>query len=511
MTLVLLLGALCFMYRRQLRYLHFFQQEEYNGRRFLAWVLKARAFDKRGTLILLLSAWVGPVLGGLSLFAACLFEVDPRIEGKVRLRMTQRATAIFYTSMGMLLAALVLWPIWIDTWLGAIVLVQMLPLILVLASLILLPFEKRKQEKFILEAKAILNEVNPLVIGITGSFGKTSTKEALARMLQVTLGATFWPPKSYNTQMGITRELRERLEKGHEYAVIEMGAYTRGSIKRLCELTPPGAALITGVGLCHYDRFGSHEDILSAKSELAQANRGILVCNGDNEGSRKIAELYPGTKTLLYGFEGEGLDCHVLGYKISLEGTDFTLEWASKIYEGKTAHWGKAALSNIVGAFTMACALGADPVFALAVIRTLEPVSNRLQVKKEGDVWVVHDAFNSNPVGFASALDVMRVLPAKRRMVMTPGMIELGKLQKEENFRAAKMAGECCDLALVVGKTNREPLVEGFKMGGMLPEQIHLVDSRKAAFEKMATLKREDDLILIENDLTDIYEAQLHF
>lgn len=315
--------------------------------------------------------------------------------------------------------------------------------------------------------------------------------------------------------MGITREIRERLGPGYEYACIEMGAYQIGSIERLCDLTPPDAAIITGVGKCHLDRFGSQENIYHAKSELAQAVPvdGILVCNGDNAGARKMAFAYPKAQTLLYGFDNANgpLDCWISRVELSEKGTHFTLHWADKSYESYTSLIGRSSLSNAIGAFTMSCALGADPEFALAVVCSLEPVDNRLQVKKNDEIYYVHDAYNSNPAGFAAALEVLQALPGKRRIVMTPGMIELGRLQYEENFLAAKHAGQCCDLALVVGNTNRQALVEGLKEGGLSAKHILLCPTRQMAFEELKSLSREGDVILIENDLTDIYEAKVKF
>lgn len=526
MANLLLLAASGFLfYRRALRYFRFYQQEEYQTKRFLRWLVGVKGFDTKATSVLLTGALFTFVIGWPLLWSTlssvliafvALTEEDPRKVGKVRLKMTERAKNIFHTTLvlaGLLTVCCLFMSL--PVWATSVLLLQLCPLLLIGANLLLMPQEKKKQERFLNEAKAILAEVNPFVIGITGSYGKTSTKDALAKILQVTLGPTFWPPKSFNTPMGITREIRERLVPAYDYACIEMGAYTIGSIERLCDLTPPDAAIITGIGKCHLDRFKSVENIYLAKSELARAvpEKGILVCNGDNVGSRKIATEYCKAKTYLYGFdETQGpLDAWVSKCTVTAEGTHFTLHWQKKSYEGHTALIGKSSLSNAIAAFTMACALGADPEFALAVISTLEPVDNRLQVKKSDDVYYVHDAYNSNPAGFASALEVLQALPGKRKIVMTPGMIELGPLQHEENYQAAKQAGQFCDVALIVGNTNKASLVEGFKDGGLSAKHILLCQTRESAFDELAHMRKEGDVILIENDLTDIYEAKVKF
>ena len=516
-NLIVFLASLPFLYRRLLSYMRYFQQEEYQGSRYVKWIVVARAFDTKATTVLLLCAFgslffdFSYLLAAVALIVLAMLEPNPQKVGKVRLKLTDRAKNILNVSV--LLAFLALTIAYPYGLIGLITVVQMTPLFLIGANLILLPFEKRKQNRFLEKAKEIISQNAPYVIGITGSYGKTSTKEALARILQVTLGPTFWPPKSFNTLMGITREIRQRLVKGYKYAIIEMGAYQRGSIKNVCELTPPQAAIITGVGMCHLDRFGSLDAIRLAKSELAEAlpSSGILVCNGDNEGACWIAKNCTRAKTYLYGFDRSDFDCSVSDLRFSEAGTSFTLHWQGKSYEGKTPLVGKTALSNVIASFTMACALGANPEFVLATIATLEPVANRLQIKKEGEVLYVHDAYNSNSVGFTSALEVMKELSGKRRIVMTPGMIELGERQEHENYEVAKLAGSCCDIALVVGKTNRQALMRGFIDGGVNPSNVHMCDTREHAFDMIADLRQKEDIILIENDLTDIYETTHSF
>lgn len=511
--IILLLCTYAFISKRLLSYLRFFQQDEYQASRFLRWLVKRRKFDTKGSCVVLGGFLFDlPLLTGAGLAYLAYSEQDPRKKGKVLLKMTERAKNIYRLAVLLAFLGLLLYA-YLSVWFTAFVLIQVTPLFLIAGNCILLPFEQKKQKRFLQEAKTLISSYAPFVIGITGSFGKTSTKDALAKILQVSLGPTFWPPKSFNTPMGITREIRERLERSHEYAVIEMGAYRRGSIQKLCALTPPQAAIITGVGQCHLDRFGSVENVLIAKSELASKlpDDGILVCNGDDAGARSIASMHPRKNTYLYGFDNDPLDTKITHWHITEKGTEFTLTWKGSTYQGKTQLFGKSALSNICAAFTMACALGADPSLVLAACNTLEPVDNRLQVKRDGTIFYIHDGYNSNPVGFQNALNVMKALPGKRRILMTPGMIELGALQHEENYRAALFAGSVCDLALIVGTTNRMALHKGFIDAGMRRESVHLCDTRECAFKTIADIRRSDDIILIENDLTDLYETQIRF
>src|SRR5205085_11408934 len=173
---------------------------------------------------------------------------------------------------------------------------------IVAANACLAPYERSVQRAYEAEARRRIAEVQPFIIGITGSYGKSSTKGMLAHLLQFhapTLAAS----GSINTLMGVTRHIREELVPGHRFMVVEMGAYAVGSISRLCALTPPAAGLVTAVGDMHLERFGSTEAIFQAKSELARAipEGGVLVCNADSPNALRIARQSTHCRVLIYG------------------------------------------------------------------------------------------------------------------------------------------------------------------------------------------------------------------
>jgi len=514
-VVLLLIGSALFAYKRFLKYLRFLQQENYLPSRFLKWVWNQRAFDRRATLLLISTALFRiDILGAIGLSILSFFEKDPRKSGKLTLKMTKRAKRIFGVGISLYLGCAFLWIVFYKGdfvfWLGQILLIQAIPLFLSLACYMLSWEEHGRQKQFLLEAKQILKKSNPLIIGITGSYGKTSTKEALGQILQVTLGPTFWPPMGVNTHMGIAKEVRENFKKGTKFAVMEIGAYWQGTIQRVCEFIPPSAAVITGVGSAHLERFGSLENIYLAKSELAAAvpQEGILICNGDNPGARRMAKEYPKKTTLLYGLEkNQELDCLISPLDTRIDGTRFTLEWQGKEYRGFTPQLGKPALSNLAAVFTMACTLGSNPEYVLAAMHHVEPIENRLQARKQGKVVFLRDAYNSNPIGFASALEVMLSLPGKRRILMTPGMIELGHLQAEQNKAMGKLAASVCDLVLIVNEENRKSLSEGLLQGGFSSQNVLFCNTRQNAFQQLEALLREEDIVLIENDLPDLYES----
>ena len=159
----------------------------------------------------------------------------------------------------------------------------------------------------------------------------------------------------------------------------------------------------------------------------------------------------------------------------------------------------------------MACALGANPAYAVAAISTLEPVENRLVFEKTARGSYLRDAYNSNPLGFKSALEVLKGLPGERKILMTPGMIELGDQQVKENEIAGELAGQAADLVLIVGPINRDALTRGLIAAGMAKDKIIPLNTRDEAFITLSELEQPGDVILIENDLTDLYEGAVRF
>lgn len=527
-------ATLVFCGKRLARYLRVLQQDEYNPRRMLDWVRRNSAYDTRATVVLgvvVLAAFFTPqggmavavsLAGGAAMLALTRSEPDPRRSGKLKLVMTERAYRIYRATFGML--ALFSFAVGLLgflgdnaalTWALQILVVQSLPWVLAFAVEVLRPSEERRQLKYLDEAAARIKNFEPYIIAVTGSYGKTSVKSILGELLQTTKGATFLPRAGVNTLMGNTAAIRQHLRRSHRYAVIEMGAYRRGSIEKQCELCPPKAAIITAIAGMHLERFGSKENIYRAKTELARAlpRDGILVCNGDDTGARRAATEFSKETTLLYGFDisAGGLSVWMDGLAIGEEGTTFTIYWEGKAYPGDTKLLGRPALSNIMAAFTMACALGCDPEFALAAVANLQPVTNRLSLQKTDSVVQLNDAYNSNPVGFAAALDVLQAIPGRRKILITPGMIELGEEQGAANVEAAARAADVCDLVFVVGPTNREALTSGLRQKDYPEEKTLLFDDRDSALESLRKLQESGDVILIENDLPDVYEEHVRF
>jgi UDP-N-acetylmuramoyl-tripeptide--D-alanyl-D-alanine ligase len=507
------------IWRRHLAYLRYFQQEGYEPLRFVKWT-GVRSMTDPAFWLSIVSVWLvvrWPIIVSVVFVVIALVlgrvQPDPRRSGKIPLKLTWRAGRILAMS---LVLTTVFWTFLLGIYWGggvgagfvaSAVLFATLPFVIILANAALAPYERSVRQQYEADAVRRVRTIAPFIVGITGSYGKSSTKAMLAHILQFhapTLAAT----GSINTLMGITRHIREELVFGHRFMVVEMGAFSTGSIRRLCQLTPPSAGLITAVGDMHLERFGSLDAIVTAKGELAEAlpPDGMLVANADSPGALKIARRAAGRKVLLYGETSpEDLDTRIANVVFSKDGTSFDLKTRDRTFSCCTPLLGRPIVLNIAGAFTLARAVGVDGDLAVAALRTLKPVSNRLEVVVENGVTWIRDAYNSNQVGFRAALEVAAALPAGRRFLVTPGVIELGADQFEVNRALARDASSVCDRTLVVAETNREAFVAGHRDAGR-EDRLTPVAGRREAFGWLRDTAKEGDLVVLENDLPDLYE-----
>jgi UDP-N-acetylmuramoyl-tripeptide--D-alanyl-D-alanine ligase len=540
---VLALIALGFLgAKRLLAFLHLFQQEEYDNRRFLAWLKNTRAFDRRVSLALLAGGIIGAVMGGakgqhitLGLGAAAAIFVahyapDPRKAGKKPLNMTKRARRLIEIAFGILaaFAALALWGLVylaptsfanaLDAAVG-IVLVQAIPLYLVAANWLLAPVERRINERFLREGREALARVKPVVIAITGSYGKTSTKHILAHILSSSI-PTLATPGSINTPLGIARILREQLKPQHRYLVVEMGAYGIGSIARLCALTPPDFAAITAVGLAHHERFKSLDTVAEAKFEIADATiarggRVVLEADAIPAALRlpRVAKA-PASYALVGHSAAEiGPDGYLVSEpKQSEAGVEFTFAHRGASARVAAPIFGLHQVDNIALALALALSIGVPLETAVATLRSVPQIPHRLQInRKDGQATVIDDAYNANPVGFASALELLALLAGatRRRILVTPGMVELGDRHEEEHRRLGRLAGDVADVAIVIRAARIPSFLDGFEAGGREGRELERMASFAGAKTWLAENGRPDDVILFENDLPDLYEAKL--
>lgn len=514
--IIIFLAYLYFCFRRGMTYLHIFQQEEYDYSRFLGWIAANRVVDKRLTLILvvvsILSYFINPIVTLLLLFLSfaiiAVFEKDPRKVSKKKLVMTSRARRIFFISLGIMAVTAMWWFILPLPWVW-ILNVHLVPFALVIANGVLWPWENNVQKKYWAEAHKKLKDLNPKVIGITGSYGKTSVKHILGHILK-TQAPTLITPGSVNTPMGITRIVREQLDESHKYFIAEMGAYGPGSVARLCRLAPPDIGVITAIGQAHYERFKSLETVAEAKFELAEAvaETGTAMIVHQSclrfDYTREFAAQHK-NKFIICGETGIN-DLGILSVLQRMDGLEVRVSWKGNSYTLHVPLYGIHHGHNVAMAFATAAALGIPPENIVTALRSVPQIQHRLEVKKQpGGSIIIDDAFNSNPEGFMSALNLLGTFPG-RKILITPGMVELGAAHEEEHEKIGRRAGEICDIVLLVLPERVPSFIKGFKATGASKKLVE-VGSFKDAMGWLDLSRQADDVVLIENDLPDLYES----
>lgn len=381
------------------------------------------------------------------------------------------------------------------------------PILVPLSNLINKPVEKAVQNWYINDAKRILSECPTLhKVGITGSYGKTSMKFYLDELLNSQYN-TLKTPESFNTPMGVTITIRRDLKPTHEYFICEMGARRVHEIKELCGIADPHDGIITSVGPQHLETFGSIDNVLNTKFELAdhvKAKGGKIYLNGDNELIRKKAPEYP--NAVLYGLQ-EGNHYRATDISVSDRGTEFTVTAPN----GETQRFsmkllGEHNVQNVLGAIAYAHGTGISFEKLTLPVKRIAAVPHRLQLlDKGGNMTFIDDAYNSNPSGCRAALNVLGLFDACRILV-TPGMVELGAKQEELNFEFGQEAAKACDHIVLVGKNQTVPIYNGIKDAGYDMDNVFVADGLNEALDHVRAYQTDKKkIVLLENDLPDNY------
>ncbi|MDP4119856.1 MAG: UDP-N-acetylmuramoyl-tripeptide--D-alanyl-D-alanine ligase [Bacillota bacterium] len=377
------------------------------------------------------------------------------------------------------------------------------PFITFAANFINMPIEKSINRRFINDAKRIIKSMPDLtVIGITGSYGKTSVKYYLTKLLSEKYNVLM-TPESYNTTLGVVRTIRENLRATHEVFVCEMGARNIGDIKEICDIVHPKYGIITAIGPQHLESFKTLDNIKKTKFELANSlpNNGIAFLNGDDENIKSVS--YNGS-SITYGLDGNG-NYTAFNLSLSSAGTSFYVRTPS----GETAEFstrliGRHNVLNVIGAIAVAHTLGISLVSLKMPVKKLEPAPHRLQLINNGSDLIIDDAYNSNPNGSRVALNTLSMFEGTKILV-TPGMVELGDKQDEYNCEFGENAANVCDFVILVGEKQTESIYKGLLNKKYSQQKIFVVDAIQDAFSVIHNKLNgnEKKIILLENDLPD--------
>lgn len=530
--ILLVLSILLCVFIKSKKGLHMLQQNLYNeNNRYIRWVSKNKRQLFNLDVVAVLLAVLGYVFAYdlpktsillvflmITLYSITSFSWNNQIrndQNKKPLVITARIKRLIIT-----ISILYLIPISIIiflfedakiVWICLLILSIMISLhylVIYFANIINYPIERIVYHYYEGKAKKKLHSMERLkVIGITGSYGKTSSKNILSDILNVKY-ITRPTPKNLNTYYGLMITINNYLDKFDEFFVAEMGAYVKGEIKGLCDLVHPKYGILTTIGTAHLETFGSEENIIKGKFELIESlpSDGIGVLNGDDP--KQVGyKLKNDCKIIWIGIDNKEVDICASNIKCNYKGTSFDVKFKNdkKTYSFETKLLGKHNVYNILASVALGYELGISVTDLCHAVKMVKPVEHRLELKRLGNFYQIDDAYNSNPVGAKSALDVLSMMPGVK-VVITPGMIELGAKEDEYNHIFGEQIAGVADYVVLIGEKKTKPIYEGLKEQNYDMSRVIIYNDVKDAYIFIAGLHDKNGVYaLFENDLPDTY------
>ena len=528
--MVLFLSVYCiYVIYRSVEAMHMLQQNLYNeNNRYLKWIFRnpTRAFSIIDFLpiILFLSVYIIDdkhildlvLIGSMFIYIFGIineYRKNKENQNKLPLKATGRIKRLFVTYCLIYGIAIYFTVITKDE--------TILPLFLILLSILLgivyyvveianmidAPLNKLAYFYYLTKAKKKLKEHGRLeIIGITGSYGKTSSKNILNEILSSKY-ITRATPKNYNTPYGIMLTINNYLDKFDEVLITEMGAYTRGDIKKLCDFVKPKYGILTVIGEAHMETFGSQKNIQKAKFELIESlpSDGVAILNMDDK-LQVDYKLKNNVPVKWIAIDNKDADVYATNVKCGKSGMSFDCHFNGDKVHLKTRLLGSYNIYNILASVALGLEMGIDINDIKASVSALKSTEHRLELKKVGDIYMLDDAYNSNPVGASGALDVLKDMYGTR-VVVTPGMVELGKLEKEKNYEFGKKIATSCDYVILIGEKKTKVIYDALIDSKFDKDNIFILNRVSDAYNVINALKEDgvDIYALFENDLPDMY------
>lgn len=388
------------------------------------------------------------------------------------------------------------WIIFIDLTVNLI----FLPFLLIILHYFLLPFEFLIKKYYLFRTKRKLKKFKGIKIAVTGSFGKTSTKNILKQMLESKYKVTA-TPLNYNTPMGLCKTVLKELKEDDEILIVEMGARHKGDIKELCDIVQPDIGILTSIGHQHIETFSTIENVLMTKFELCESLSPSKICFFDcyNE---YAASLYKKATCKKVGLGKEFL---IKDKRMSHSGINFKLCSSKTDMELSSKLLGEYMTRNIALCAVVSMHLKVNERDIQKVANKLKPTPHRLEIISRGNLIILDDSYNSNFDGFKEALAVLKMFDGNK-IVISPGLVELGGKQYEFNFKIGKEIASSCDYVIIMNKTNKTALKNGLKSERFKKEKIFFADTREEQKEILSKLIKGKTIVLFENDLPDDYK-----
>jgi UDP-N-acetylmuramoyl-tripeptide--D-alanyl-D-alanine ligase len=510
------------------KFVHVLQVERYHGDAYLKWVMEGgglsiysgRKFDKPVhfvSLAMMASAYFSPKVINIELVLLTsaavywtAFHIKPESDVKKALVVTARVQRLLFIAV--LLEAVFLRLMWgygMRTFVcSTVLLAYMQPFFIALANFLGQPVEKIFQYGF--KKEAMKKVAGKKVIAVTGSYGKTGTKEAIAHLIETSF-PVIKTPGSFNTPMGLCRVINDGLEPHHEIFVTEMGATRVGDIKELCEIVHPSIGVITSIGDAHMESFKTEENVASTKFELADAlpPEGVIVYNSDYPSARERVKGRE-QEIVSYGLDPQQAPDYIPGnIRCSSNGSTFDLRTPDGVIENINIRLlGKLNVLNVSAGFAVGRLLGISPERLKNAASSLPQMEARLElIQIPGSYLMINDGFNSNLAGAKEAVETLSYFENMKKILVTPGIVDLGRKHEVINFDFGKSAAKFCDEAILVNERRTKPLRNGLMAGKMPAGSIRIFSSLADARRFIDETAGAGCVVLFENDLPDHMEA----
>ena len=357
--------------------------------------------------------------------------------------------------------------------------------------------EKRKQFK------------NVVVIGITGSYGKTSMKEFLAHMLSKNL-RVLKTEDNQNSEIGVAKCVLDKLNGDYDIFIVEMGAYKAGEIKKICDIVHPKIGILTGINEQHISLFGSLPQTIKAKYELIEAlpKNGLAIFNGENEHTFALYERTTIPKRM-YSLRSFSVSAKpdITAEKIDfidtlsqdLDSARYGMEFYVKLNDNRevfeTKLLGRHNVLNILGAALGALALGMSLEEIKNRVKTLKAPSHTLQLKPGlNGSRIIDDTYSANPKGVMAALDILNTLKGRKKILVLYPLIELGEGAADTHRRIGVRINKVCDVCILVGPDFTREIKNNAPN-----TDVFIMQSPKVAIARLKKIIKEDDIVLLEN------------
>ncbi len=518
-----------YMYFVSLKSIHMLQLNFYDeNHRYLKWLMKnpTKVFLTVDMFFVIFAVFVGmPAKICMTLFALFYLVVlyqnyrsTKKEQVKIKLAITSRVKRLLLTITIIYFIPFIGFYLgYMEEYLGIYyfmmgALVYVNYFVVMVANIINIPIEHQVFLYYKRKAKKKLKGMpNLKKIGITGSYGKTSCKNILNDILNVEFISST-TPKNYNTTYGMILTVNNYLDKFNDIFVAEMGAFQRGDIKKICDFVKPQYGILTKIGTAHLESFGSQENIQKGKFELIESlpSDGIAVLNRDDE-LQVSYHLKNKCRVIWIGIDAEDADVRATNLKFDYRGTSFDCHFKGdkNTYHFETCLLGKNNVYNILGALALGEAFGISKEKLIVGVKKVKPIAHRLELKKMGNINLIRDDYNSNPVGAKAALDMLKLMPGKR-VIVTPGMIELGNREYELNLELGRQIAQVCDEVILVGEHQTKPIQEGLQLEDYPEKKVHIINNVVIAYQLLQQMKEsgKDLYALFENDLPDQYNEK---